>query len=444
MRAVSLLLVCSLAVACSSDASTGTCTPIRFVPQGTPTFVAARDPGVGSGPGSAWQIPDLSADGTYHVCMADQVEIVEVCQHPDGSFTADEFLALADEVTDVAATSCNLTAGSGSGTVVTVSGSVSEPGIVGIGLSDELGTTSPWDYALEVDAGTYDVIASTAIQSGSAVNGSGGGLLAISRAVAVGSDTTLDVDVATGVALAPLAIQLDNAGSDALAIDTLTEYATTSTATPIALTSDGIGLIAPQTAVAPNEGQAITISAVDASGRQQTLVTDFGGTGGSATFVMLGPLDDVTFGSDTPEAVTWKVLPGYSTLVYELASGGGIGDGSGAGSATTGVSLQRVIASASWQAAGMVSTVAFDTSAPGYQATWTIDTTGTTGGYARELQVELDSVAETLTTAVIQTIATSGAVVPTVRGRPRAAGYGDRGGLGGGALARRRARPRRP
>jgi hypothetical protein len=443
--------------ACGSDDSSLCASDVRFIPVGTPTFLAARDVGNGSGggSGSAWQLPALQSDGTYHICATQQVEIVEVCEHADGSFTDDEFLALASEVSEVSGSPCNVDtgsgsdAGSGSATIVTVTGSVSAAGIVGIGDAFEVGSSAPWDYSLDVPTGTYDVIASTGIDpagSGSGSDGSDGsgsagsdsGLLAIARGVTFGSDTALDVDLAAGVPLQPVKLGLVNAGSDALTVEAETVYATETSEATIAVTRDGTALIAPQTAVAPNEAQILTVIATDATDRQQTLQAPFGAApNGSATFEMLGPLDMVSFGSGTPESVTWDVLPGFTNLQLDLVAGGGLG----AGSAADPVSIQRVTASASWQGMFKVTTLAFDTSAPGFQAKWNIDTSQPFG---RELEVELDSSAETLTTAVISVVGAPAAVVPSWRGAARAAGFGDRGIVGVGAPARGRARGRRP
>src|SRR5580693_7795093 len=86
------------AVACSSDSCPN---PIFFVPNGTRAFVAYRD---GSG---AWTEPKPNSDGLYEMCVATQLEIVTVCENDDGTFTADDFHALASEQTELEADPCN-------------------------------------------------------------------------------------------------------------------------------------------------------------------------------------------------------------------------------------------------------------------------------------------------------------------------------------------------
>ena len=197
-------------LACGGDSCPN---PIFFVPNGTRAYVAYRD---GSGD---WTLPKPNSDGLYEMCVSSQLEIVTVCENADGTFTADNYHSLASEQTELEADPCNLV---GSGSSVTVTGSVTAAGSIGIDEEDQEGSSSPWSYALTIPAGTYDVVSS------SSFNGSAGNVQ-IQRGASFATDTTLNVDPTTGTPLTAEAITLDGLGSAEDNVSVATSYFTPST-----------------------------------------------------------------------------------------------------------------------------------------------------------------------------------------------------------------------
>ncbi len=362
---------------------------IYFIDDGSPpTFLGYRE---GSG---EWTIPKVDSDGTFHMCVSAQIEVVSVCQHTDGSFDAEELFALSSEQTELQSGGCN---GSGSAQI-TVSGTVATAGVLAIGTQTEQGSAANWPYTLNVPPDTYDVVASSSILGGS-------GNVVIDRGEVFNSDSSFDVDPSTGTPLVSEALQLDGLGS-AGASDVLivtTTYTTATTQANVAESAGSQTLAVPAEAVPAGDDQFITINALGSAGTDQVIEALFATGSATPAFSFLPTLDTTTFTPDVP-GVMWTEIPAFTDGEFQLVT-------PGSGSATTPFSFARVTFSASWQEANQVKQMAFDTSAPGFQDAWKIDNAV---GYNEALLILLESLSTTMTTSVSRLVTpTAGAAPPS-------------------------------
>jgi len=316
------------------DAALNSVTVTTFNP---PQFFAYRD---GSG---AWQTATASG-GNYTLHVTNDYVYVIVCAG-NGSFQAIEQAATVTDGRQFAFCSAP---GTGTPSTVAVTGTMVQAGTLWM-EDTKTSATASWPFTLNVSTGKHDLIAMDADH------------MAVRRNLSVTAATAVpDVDVDTeGAAITPATLTVNNLGSDTvgtqlywfLANDSATITGTTTTVQP-----------PPASLVGSNDFEFFLLQA---SGHDTSRSANIQWDGTTTTFDLMPTISGITYNPQS-EAATWGTLPAYTDLSVSLI-----------GASMTTYTEQQLRATKSWLDATHATSLAFDASAPGYDAAWKIDPAST-------------------------------------------------------------------
>jgi hypothetical protein len=237
-----------------------------------------------------------------------------------------------------------------------VGGMLAQGGTVSLGDSwREIFDAGTW--TLDIPAGTYDLVATTGTESLSTAPHA-----VINRDVTINGATTLpaiDID-ATGVALQERALSVTNVTSGVVDTGTFLVVDEGRAYAPISRATTETAHVLPASALQAGEVQWIYINAT-------TQGADVRFTGSETSIALLPPLDEVTFTAATQVAASWPSIPiaSYTSVTLNVN-----------GRATNGDSLaQSLTASRGWLERNGDTSIAIDTSAPGYDPAWNFNPT---------------------------------------------------------------------
>jgi hypothetical protein len=309
---------------------------------GTPDLIVYRD---GTGP---WVVPAM-ASGAYQLHVTDDYQVVAAC-----SFAAvagnEDSEQLNATFSDGAEQFMFCGSGGASGTPFAVTGQMLQPGSVHLEDS-AMGSTSPWSFSLNVDAGTHELVAVGATQ------------MLIRRNLALAAATALpDVDLTAGTAYTPVTATVTGAiATDSIQIRsglyTGDDFATLSD------TTDSTIVYAPAALLVQNDQGQVDVEVENMAKTTSRSAFVFDAT--PTTFTLPPVLTGVTFGTSTPIAATWGTLPAYDNVGI-VAFGG------------TAVSFaeQNLSATKAWLTKAGVTTLAFASDATGYNPAWNVPVAG--------------------------------------------------------------------
>ena len=292
----------------------------------------------------AWQVPEQDASGDYVLRVSDDYQVVAACDNDtafDASLKAGRFLDGS-----FAVVSCFLGSDDPPPVRAQVSGHMVQAGDV---FMDGIATsaTAGWDFVLDVEPGTHDLIAV------------GGTQALIRRNLSITGDTslpTIDVE-AEGAAMVGVPYFLDGVDPD----DTVTPEVTWFTGNGYAwISGTAFELIGPPSSlVDANDGLDVFIWAETAT-TQRSVGTAYEPGQPSYDFTLLPVISGLTWAldGDVMEA-SWSTLPDHSDLNVILLAGS---------------SAQRVSASRSWIELHGASSLGFDALPPDFDPAWRIDT----------------------------------------------------------------------
>jgi hypothetical protein len=295
-----------------------------------PLLVMYRD---GNGP---WQAP-VGGDELH---VTDTYELLAVCG--DASFgyeTAIERSTVA-EVGGMTYMPC-FQSTSVQGTIVSVHGTMTQPGSVAFGFGEAEGTTNNWSFDLDVETGTRDLVAI------------GAGRMQIRRDINVAGAMTLpNLDVMTGgAAQSQVALTLNN--TDASDMVTGFYYLLTGNDFFSLPLSPTMLRLAPPTQLDVNDQQYLSIQA-DAEPAFRSVFGRYTG-GSSVTFTLLPKLTGVTLDAT---GASWGTLPDNDSVELFYWAG-----------------LNYHHASATPGSLGSTTKLAIDTaSVPGFKQEWQLGT----------------------------------------------------------------------
>ncbi len=332
-----------------------------------PVFAAYRD---GQGP---WQTVTQDSMGAYSLYVTNDYQFVYVCVGTGmiaGSFDAELYEATATDFTQNFAF-CNVPTSTPPPTTVAVTGHMTQAGTV---MMQDMATsqTPSWDFTLNVDPITHDLVAFDATD------------MQIQRGLNITGAMTLPaIDVAAnGAAMVPTALTINGrvAGdmvTSQLALETQNDFFQfTETATSVNAP--------PPSQLMPNDFQFLFVYDQTASTNRYA---DGQFDGSAVTYTLMPQLTGINY--DTTGGTltaTWGTLPTYDQISLFAFSG-------------TGVSTQAVHATQAWLTAAHASDLAFDVTPTGYDASWKIDLTGT---YFRQFEADQTVGAVSYGTAVYE------------------------------------------
>jgi hypothetical protein len=370
------------------DAPLNNTTPISLFADGDNVqLLLYRD---GAGP---WQAPTPGSEpGMYTINVTTDYQVVLVCAtgtSAGSDFDAEELNATLGE-NSMPFMFCGTGSTSTAGTVK-VSGTMTQPGSVWM-YGNASSKTGPWSYSLDVPPRTHDLFAI------------GDGRIQIQRGLSITAATTepnLDVD-ANGTALTQVLLTISGlAGDDAVSTET-----SLFTANDFALL-DATGTTAetvPSGLLQQNDFQLLDVSAVGPTTSRRAS-TPFSGT--ETSFSLLPRLTGITISSGS---ASWSSLPDPSYTSIDLFLNG----------TGTSITEQHVSASAGWLASKSASSVSFDTSAPGYAASWKVDLST---AYVADFGLTDESGAIFYGTDVFETVP-GGTIAPRTHGQSVARPWG--------------------
>jgi hypothetical protein len=315
---------------------------------GDATFAAYRD---GSGP---WQSLTANAQGAYILRVSDDYEYVIVREQTSGYvFSYASRSTRSETLAQLAGrqTSCTPPGGQ----MFTVSGELAQAGDVAMD-SRSAGVAAPGPFTLDVRPGTHDLWATT------------GNVLATGGKVLLRKDQSITANTT----LPP--IDIDTEGSDLVTVP-LTVSGFTSTESPttfvylldkrdydFVFASDRTGVsaaVVPATLVGTNYEQWISVSSASRG-------VDFLYSGGTPSAELLPALTGVTFARGDGISATWSALPVSSYSSAQLSV---------SGETPTKQLYQFIYATSGWLEKHGATSVSFDSTAPGFNPAWKLDTT---------------------------------------------------------------------
>ena len=312
----------------------------------TPSLIAYRD---GAG---AWQTPTPGSNGKYTLTVTADYQVVVACHDTANAFSE---LLEATAADGSQFMFCNLPGGGTMPTTVAMTGHMVQAGDVQ--MSDTASsTTAPWDFTLNVPAGTYDLFATSAAH----------GMVIRRDQVVTTAGALASIDVASeGTPMTATDLTVSGVGSDSLT-------------TEIDLfTNNGVGFWSGNTTtVYPPPAALLTANDfeyvfVEAFTQTTARYAETQFTGSETTFDLPAVLTGIVFG---PGKASWGTLPAYDQVSLDLQQGGG----------TLGLE-QTIIATKGWIDATHATQVAFDAMPPGFDASWSIDPSTS---YQRMFEVE--------------------------------------------------------
>jgi hypothetical protein len=323
----------------------------------TPDYIAYRD---GS---SAWATPTMTGEGMYELKVKDAYVLLAVCVGDAGAIDAEETAATFSTDGGTNYISCTGAAGSNAPpTTVAVTGTMKQAGSLFFEDS-ATSSTANWTFSLNVDPGTHDLIAVDA------------SAIAITRDQAVTAAEALPtVDVSVGgTALASVPITISGSQVGDMVGTEVDLFTANDYDANILSTTNATLTVVPAALLTSNDAEYI--SAFDESPTAYRVTETNDPT--LTTFPLLPVLTGITFGAGTVEA-SWTTLPvtGSTQLIAF-----------GTASMTTSQIADLTVTS-SWLAAQSSTSLAFDTSAPGWMPAWSF---WTTSAYASELAISQNS-----------------------------------------------------
>lgn len=331
---------------------------------GSASLIAYRD---GTG---AWTALPPSPDGAYQIDVTDDFQVVGVTAPPDGELQAEELDATADDgacwVLGAATPGCTGPWPPANPVMVHVTGQMLQAGEVEIGAARATGGAAPWSFDLTVPAGVHDLVAWPGPTGPTAQSS-----VVLRRDLDLTSDTTLpDIDLATqGIALATTPVTVDGASQPSMI----------TVATFVAMPHDTAIIAAAAPGNAPTVmAPVVPASALDAGDSEQISLE---ASTQSAQLTVQGARATVTAGQALHVALTPPPCIEYHANGDQLSAAwcSSIDADDGielwVGAESSPGAYENVVATRSWLAATGASSVAFDTSVPGYQPGWQIDLT---------------------------------------------------------------------
>jgi hypothetical protein len=342
-----------LLAACSGS------TPVKLefdVTGPPPTLFTYRD---GNG---AWLTEPPDANGHYTLTVTDDYQVVIACV--EQSYIASSLVSATVEDGPQQTPTC-IEPSYMTPTTYPVTGTMKQPGTVF--LYDSASSQTPnWAVDLDAPAGTHDLLAIDNQQR-----------MMIRRGLAIAGATTLDpIDLTGAPTMAPITLQIANAGSDS--VEALSNLRT---ATGIYfLSSTGSTQVPPRVWTAPasllesSDTQEIAVDASTNQGQERLVMSPF--TGSETSFTLPDEITGVTFGT---ASVGWTAMP----VAYDNAGLALDQDRYPCTPTCEPIHVTQLIrATTRWLATAHATKLTFDAQPPGFQTAWTVDPTAS---YDQEL-----------------------------------------------------------
>ena len=368
MRAV-WLLVAMASASCAADSPCKGNTHLLKRCIGNPAYVAFRD---GSGP---WETPKPDANGMADLCVTDDYEFIEV-SGSGPQFFANEFASTWSESTP------DTTCSSGTATPVAVTGQMAQHGLACIG-GECVGmwTSLPWTFNLRTEPGVHDFVASTE----GAFATTGGGKVLIRRGQSITSpkeEALVDLD-AEGTPFDSTGLQIQGALSGESVTETVNLWTSHGDIAQVSMRQDGFADVVPSALLEKNDQQWLE---VDGS-------LHGGGvffTGTEASFTLLPPLTGMTVSAAPVPTASWTSIAvnGYTDVLLSVQLD--------MGTSCLGCGVEWVDATKGWLDAHALNSLVFDTTAPGFDSRWVIDSSQS---FSANASVAVSSPASSMWTA---------------------------------------------
>jgi hypothetical protein len=316
---------------------------VQVFGQQTPDLLVYRD---GSG---SWLAPESLGNGRYALHVTKAYEVVAVCAITGvaAGYDAEELAATIDDARPY------LFCGGGGSSPprVAVNGTMAQAGTV---LMSDTATsaTGPWSFGLQVPTGTHDLVALA------------GQRILLQRGISITGPTTLPaVDVAAG-GMTMTSVPLTITGTTD-PVETTLELVTAHDDAAVSDTTNNTVALPPASLLQSTDFTYLTIDAPDQAHSTDRGISVFGFDGGTTAYALPDTLSGIAYATSNGGLdATWGPLPTYTALDVMVF----------AGSAAS--AQQHVMATANWVQATGATSLAFDTSAPGYIAGWKPDLTG--------------------------------------------------------------------
>lgn len=344
IRSVCAVALCFTAYAgcdnepCATDS-------IRIVSRGVHVFAAYRDGN------RDWETLPLNEFDTRECVVGADFQVVAVCERSPGHFEVEHVLSTPDEQGEVELPYCQPYLGDQSWIVTGEMLQAGQVFISGAGVSSV--TAAPWEFELSVPNGTHHLVASNDYDSASA---SGDGRVAIRRGVTIDRDLTIPpIDLAIE---GRRVVERDAAIEGIVAGERLE------------MGVDLIPIQGPPVPISTRAGVTADVLPADFVTEGESLSLHFRAMSSGAARTVEGPVDqfsalqytlipilsDIAFNA---QSVTWVDLPWneVSSLFFAQSS------------QTNSVYLQ---ASRMWLLNNAATSLAFDSTIPGFDPAWTV------------------------------------------------------------------------
>jgi hypothetical protein len=300
----------------------------------TPALVAYRD-GAGS-----WQTASAGSNGRYIVNATADYQVVVACHDDTSAFSE---LLEATVVDGNQFVFCSVAGASTPPATVAMTGHMVQAGDVTFG-DVASSTTAPWDFTLNVIPGMHDLIATSAAH----------GMVIRRDQNVTNAGAIPSIDVASeGTAMTAANLTINNQGSDTLRTEldlfTQNEFALWEGSTPTVYP-------APSSLLTNNDFQFLDVEA-DGQTTARFAQTEFDGS--QTTFDLPAVLTGIVFG---PAKASWGTLAAYDQATLDMRQPGTI------------TIEQAIVATKGWIDATHATQLVFDANPPGFDASWSINT----------------------------------------------------------------------
>jgi hypothetical protein len=309
--------------------------------------------------------------GMSDICVTNDYEVIAVATNGSNFYATEIASTLSESTSDTLCTPAGTK-------TVEVSGQMVQPGWVSMGDQGQGASPGPWSYRLNVTPGLHDLIAISDRQVGTS------GSILIRRRQSISAATTEPlIDVSSGgmqLETTPLSIAGTVSG------DSFQTFLWLTTGSgDIATISDRVDAVVdaiPGALIETSDRQWLEVDATRHGASVQF-------TGSETSFVLLPPLTGITIDPTPMPTASWSTIPvdGYTEARLSISADT---------PACLGCAIQWVFASRGWLDTYGATSLAFDTTAPGYQSSWIIDSSMT---FAVGFSISIDTPTTSIWTA---------------------------------------------